>query len=95
MITEITGYDVALNGKLIDDSTNKCLKASAKFVNGKLLIRVEGYGDSSSYDGEGEPVVIEFFDNKINVVVWSDINKEDPTHKIDLENAKEKYRKKD
>jgi len=60
--------------------------------DGQLHIKASGYGDNCSQDGEGYPIVIEVFDNELRVVVWSDINQEDPTHIISLEGAKEDKR---
>jgi phage protein U len=86
---------IKLNGELYDDTTGKTLKAHTQFVNGKIMIHVEGYGDSCSDDGLGEPVIIDFFDNKVQVIVWGDINRQDPTHNIDLKYAKESLRSKE
>ena len=75
---------------------------SGKSVNYKVIasgairrdvgIQVEGYGDKYSNDGEGFPILIEYYEGKLRLVVWSDINKDDPTHIIDMENAKESNR---
>ena len=54
-----------------------------------LILRFEGFGDHSSEDGYGAPVLVENWGGKLRVVAWSDINKEDPTHTIDLSGAKE------
>lgn len=58
-----------------------------------LLIKVDGYGDAVSADGSGFPILIEYHDGKLQVVLWADINKEDTTHVIDLEGARESKRK--
>ena len=60
---------------------------------GQLEIRLRGYGDNQSNDGEGCPIVIEVVDGRLSMKVWSNINREDPTHVIDLEWAKESNRK--
>lgn len=82
-----------LKGVLFDEVTDKKIFATVGFANGQLAINIEGYGDAGSNNGEGFPIVLDLFDNKLRVVVWADINKEDPTHKIDLEGAKEIFRK--
>jgi hypothetical protein len=54
----------------------------------------EGYGYANSYDGEGSPILLEVWDGKLKLHVWGDINKQDPTHQIDLEGALESSRRK-
>ncbi|MAG25945.1 hypothetical protein CMI47_10240 [Candidatus Pacearchaeota archaeon] len=58
-----------------------------------VLVCPDGYGDFSSADGEGEPILLEICEGKLRLVIWGDINKEDPTHIIDLEGAREDKRK--
>ena len=81
-----------LNGYLKDEKTKEKIEASVSFENGKILIGIKGYGDSFSKDGCGSPIMIDYFNNKLQVVVWSDINEEEPTHLIDLKGAKESNR---
>ena len=57
-----------------------------------LGIAVEGHGDFYSENGHGIPIVVEQYHGEVRVLVWSDINKEDPTHIISLEKAKESNR---
>ena len=38
------------------------------------------------------PIYLEFFEGKWQLVVWADINKEDPTHRIDMSGALESRR---
>ena len=77
---------------MIDKVTGKKLNARVEFENGMLLIHIEGYGELAAEDGQGHPVIIDYFDNKLNVFVWGDINCEAPTAKIDLAGAKESER---
>lgn len=51
-----------------------------------------GYGDFSSDPGTGAPIFIERHEGKLRLIVWSDINAEEPTHVISLEGAKESRR---
>jgi len=67
-------------------------KVRVDVENGTLYLYPEGYGDASTEDGEGCPVMIERWNGELRVVVWSDINKEDPTHIISLEGARESLR---
>jgi len=59
------------------------------YVNPRAIgIQFEGYED---YHG-AENVLIEFDGKHPRVVIWGDINSEDPTHIISLEGAKEDMR---
>ena len=60
--------------------------------NGALFLRPDGTGDLCS-QGFGFPVMLEYYEKSIRLVVWSDINQEDPTHIIPLEGALESARK--
>lgn len=46
---------------------------------GAVLLRPEGTGDFCSADGDGCPVLVEWGDRGPRVIVWADINQEDPT----------------
>jgi len=59
--------------------------------NGKLWIRPEGFGDRCSEDGEGWPIGIEIWQGRLRLIVFDDINREDPQI-IDLEKSKESCR---
>lgn len=52
-----------------------------------LALSFEGYGDCCSCDDSGAPIYIEKYEGKLMQRVYADINSEDPTHNIDLENA--------
>jgi len=41
----------------------------------------------------GCPIWLEVYQGKLRVHIWADVNKEDPTHSIDLEVARETARK--
>jgi hypothetical protein len=61
--------------------------------NGRnLLIGFKGYGDLPSTKDDGYPVLLEVCNGRLRLVVWADINQEDPTHEIDLEGARESAR---
>ena len=54
-----------------------------------LGVHVEGYGDKCSKDSDGMPVVLAFSPSAgLCAYIWSDINREDPTHVINLEGAR-------
>lgn len=76
------------------NDNGKKFKVNITCLKTCIEIKVEGYGDFSSPDGEGVPIYVDFFHNHPGVFVWSDINKEDPEI-IYLKNAQEKYRRED
>ncbi len=39
--------------------------------------------------GFGGVVLVEFWDAEVRLLVWADINQEEPTHRISLEGARE------
>ena len=63
--------------------------------NDGIYLLFQGYGDCASNDGHGCPVKIENDGGRIRIVVWGDINKEDPTYAIYLDEALESNRKED
>lgn len=62
------------------------------FETHSMSIAIEGFGDHYSEDGCGTPVFLEEYEG-VKLSVWADINKDDPTHQIDLSGAKESERK--
>lgn len=54
-----------------------------------ISIHPKGYGDATSSPGMGIPIFLQVYQGKLMVSVWSDITKEDPTHEISLEGARE------
>ena len=67
-----------------------CVVASSRGI----FIHANGYGekDSNPDSPESYPIMVEFYENRLRVLVWGDINSEDYTHAIDLENARESCR---
>ena len=62
------------------------------FCSGRqLLVRPRGYGEPSASDNEGWPIGIEIWEGKLRLIVFDDINNEDPKI-IDMEGAKETNR---
>ena len=58
-----------------------------------ILIRPEGYGEKTMDNGQGSPIMIERYNGKLRVILWGDINMEDPTDTIEMEGAREDKRK--
>jgi hypothetical protein len=58
-----------------------------------ITLLVEGYGDACSDDGKGTPVLIENWEGELRVILWNDINQEEASHRVSLEDAREDKRK--
>ena len=70
----------------------KKLPVNIMAESGKLWVQPLGYGDKTSTDGHGWPIGLEIWDGKLRLIIFGNINVEDPQI-IDLENAKETARK--
>jgi hypothetical protein len=65
------------------------------FIDGDsrwMWIRPEGYGEATAQDGCGAPIGLEYYNGRLRLIVYSDINEQDPQI-IDLEDARESNRK--
>lgn len=106
--TKAHGYTVSSNGAIVDQNQNNNLipfelydESEGDTIEGYIdtkdnlgiALHFEGYGDCCSNDDNGTPVYIEKFDNDVKVRVYSNINSEDATHSISLENSKLDKRK--
>jgi hypothetical protein len=58
-----------------------------------LWVRPVGYGNNAFQDGHGSPILLENRGGTPNLRVWSDINQEEATHRVNLEGASEKERR--
>ena len=74
------------------DVSGKSVPVIVELDNRSVYIIPQGYGDASSADNCGCPVMLEIWEGELRVVVWGDINQEDPTHIISLEGALESKR---
>lgn len=84
--------------KLTDQgTTTRCKRRTVpvvvKLSPAYLELCPEGYGEKSSKDSQGSPVILEVHEGKLRLIVFADINSEEPTHVIDLEGASESARK--
>jgi hypothetical protein len=70
----------------------KSLPCRVECANGALWIAVDGYGDCGSKDGHGMPIKVEWYDGALRVLLWGDINSEDPTVHCVMEGARESER---
>lgn len=57
-----------------------------------LDILADGYGTKGMHPGYGPIIYLERSESHLVLHVWADINQEDPTHTISLENAREEHR---
>ena len=60
---------------------------------GGLAAYPAGYGLYACADGTAGPVLLELHEGRLRLIVWDDINLEDPSHIIDLEGAREDQRR--
>jgi hypothetical protein len=59
--------------------------------DGQLWIRPHGYGEKCAPEGQGSPVGMEIWEDRLRIVIFDNINSEEPKI-IDLEKAKESCR---
>ena len=59
--------------------------------NDGLAIYIDGYGECTSPSGEGSVIILEKHDGKLRLLIWDDIQEEDPLI-INLESAHESRR---
>lgn len=73
--------------KDIHSGDKQTVPVEVVFQNGALFLRPKGTGDAASLE-EGYPIMLEYYEKSVRLVVWSDINQQDPTHIIFLDGAK-------
>ena len=73
------------------EEPERTIKVKLLSEAGKLWIRPDGYGDKTSADGCGYPIGLEIWEGRLRLIVFDDINCEDPRI-IDLERARENCR---
>lgn len=64
-------------------------------TNGTIGIGFSGFSEHSAAHGIGRPVRFEIHEGELRVLIWGDINQEDPTHTISLTGTAERRRKDD
>jgi len=74
------------------DSAPVEIKVNILSEGGQIWIQPEGYGEKCAIDNEGFPIGIELWQGRLRLIVFDDINREDPQI-IDLESAIETARK--
>jgi hypothetical protein len=78
----------------LENDNNESLEAVAMDGPCGFSIRVDGYGNCSMKNGHGDILFLEYYEDRLQMYAWSDINQEDPTFKIDFTGAKESLREK-
>ena len=73
------------------DIPPKKIKVKLLSEGGQLWIQPDGYGDKCSAEGHGCPVGLEIWQGRLRLILYDDINVEDPRI-VDLENARETAR---
>lgn len=75
------------------EKSNREVDVKIECENGMIFISPKGYGDATSEDGYGSPILLEVWNGELRIVAWADINEQDATHIISLEKARENLRK--
>lgn len=70
------------------DAPSKNVEVTLLSEGGQLWVQPDGYGDKGSAEGHGYPVGMEVWEGRLRLIVYDNINVEDPQI-IDLENARE------
>lgn len=78
--------------KCSENADDPGIPTEVEIDNHSIYLYPEGYGDAGTENGYGCPVMIERWEGGLRVVIWGDINREDPTHIISLEGARENLR---
>ena len=78
-----------------DAETGKELPIRIEVSEQGIFIGAEGYGEQSANAKFATPIMVEYNQGELRVIVWANINKEDPTSIINMMGARESNRKKD
>lgn len=89
----VQSFDV----NLIDAHTDRAARQPIRVAGSASGVTVfaEGYGQRASAEGHGPPVFLELYGGELRLLVWADINSEEPTHIIPLGGAREARREPD
>ena len=86
--TKITEFTIK---EQCPDSAPIEIKVNILSEGGQIWIQPEGFGEKCAMDDEGWPVGIEIWQGRLRLIIFDDINREDPQI-IDMENARETAR---
>ena len=78
---------LAIQISIFDDETQTELSSTLEIEKNGVYIKADGY---CNFYGEknGQVAKIEYYNQDLRVICWSDINREDETDSISLEYAK-------
>jgi len=76
-----------------EENTKEPLDAVVSVGPSGLTIAIKGHGLQEMDDDCNEIIHLDYFQGKLSLLVWSDINSPEPTHTIPLEGAKLTNRK--
>ncbi|PSF35977.1 hypothetical protein C7H19_14615 [Aphanothece hegewaldii CCALA 016] len=77
---------------LKDSVSQQSVRGKVAHINNGLEIYFDGYGNYSCEPTSGSTILIEVFEQSLRVIIWGDIQQEDPTHVIELDGAREALR---
>lgn len=88
----VPGWKVRLHDAATDEGYTAKPWVHVRPSGSGIEIDIEGCGLKTMESGKGQVIYIEVFRGSPRLLVWSDINSEDPTHVIDLADALENRR---
>ena len=68
------------------------VRATIEIGDNAIMLGFDGYGDFSSSEGSGRAVLVENYQGGIRLIVFADINNQEPTNIIELQRALESIR---
>jgi len=83
-------YTTTIKEQCTDTAPSE-IKVNILSEDGQIWIQPKGYGEKCTIDGAGYPIGIEIWQGRLRLIVFEDINREEPQI-IDLEKAKESRR---
>lgn len=88
-------YEITQSLVDVHEPENEPGKVTVRIRPNNIAIDIHGCGVACMQEGFGEVIYLEQQDGKTRLLVWTDINREDPTHVIDFDGAKEENREED
>jgi hypothetical protein len=71
------------------DPSGRKVEVRAVEGHGFFEVRVAGYGEHGTEPGYGSVLALEVYKGRLRLLVFADIEREGPSHVIDLEAARE------
>lgn len=84
-----------ISGKIVDSNDGYKTEKEIDVRMGRLGVYIGAKNYSTKTGEEDEIIMIEQSEGKLRLIVWGDINEEDPTHIINLNGARESRREKE